>query len=107
MEIKDVLQLNKEKNQKHFQKFRLYRLNPLTIILSKNGWVRSFKGNEINFKKIKFKSGDSLLSCAKTMSNKQTVFIDSRGKSYSVFSHTFPSARGFGEPLNRQTYNKT
>ena len=68
--------------------------------------MRSFKGNEINFKKIKFKSGDSLLSCAKTMSNKQTVFIDSRGKSYSVFSHTFPSARGFGEPLTgRLTIN--
>ena len=91
--------IKQRKESEAFSEVQVIQVEPLTIILSKNGWVRSFKGNEIDFKKIKFKSGDSLLSCAKTMSNKQTVFIDSRGRSYSVFSHTFPSARGFGEPL--------
>ncbi|MBF0204370.1 MAG: DNA topoisomerase IV subunit A, partial [Desulfamplus sp.] len=49
--------------------------------------------------KAKFKSGDELLEVARTMSNRQTIFLDSTGRSYSIASHTFPSVRGMGEPL--------
>ncbi len=74
-------------------------VEPMTIILSKNGWIRSAKGHEFDPEKVKFKSGDAYLAHGRTLSNKQTVFLDSTGRSYSLPSHSFPSARSMGEPL--------
>jgi len=72
---------------------------PITIILSKMGWVRSAKGHEIDAQSLNFKSGDNFLMDAKGRSNQQAVFLDSFGRSYSVGAHQLPSARGQGEPL--------
>lgn len=87
------------KEAEAFSEEDVMTIEPLTIILSRNGWVRSAKGHDFDPEKAKFKSGDSLLSVARTMSNRQTVFLDSTGRSYSIASHTFPSVRGMGEPL--------
>jgi topoisomerase-4 subunit A len=72
---------------------------PVTIILSKNGWIRSAKGHDINPETLKFKTGDSLLSHIRTKNDKPIIFLDSTGRSYMLFSHNFPSARSHGEPL--------
>ncbi len=82
-----------------FSKEEIIQIEPVTIILSKNGWVRSAKGHDIDPAKIKFKPGDSLLSHGRTMSNKNIVFMDSTGRFYSVPAYDLPSARGMGEPL--------
>ncbi len=82
-----------------FSKEEIITIEPVTIILSKNGWIRSAKGHDIDPEKIKFKPGDSFLSHGKTMSNKSIVFIDSTGRVYSVYAYDLPSARGLGEPL--------
>ena len=74
-------------------------IEPVTIILSKNGWIRSAKGHEINPESVKFKSGDSLLGHLRTRSDKPIIFLDNTGRSYMLFSHTLPSARSNGEPL--------
>ncbi|MBF0229455.1 MAG: DNA topoisomerase IV subunit A [Desulfamplus sp.] len=92
--------INVRKEAEAFSKEDIINVEPLTIILSKNGWVRSAKGYDFESEKVKFKSGDELLAVGKTMSNRQTVFLDSEGRSYSIPSHTFPSARGMGEPLS-------
>ncbi|MBF0573981.1 MAG: DNA topoisomerase IV subunit A, partial [Desulfamplus sp.] len=92
--------INVRKEAEAFSKEDIINIEPLTIILSKNGWVRSAKGHDFEPEKVKFKSGDELLAVGKTMSNRQTIFLDSEGRSYSIPSHTFPSARGMGEPLS-------
>lgn len=74
-------------------------IEPVTIILSQNGWVRSAKGHDIDPSKAKFKSGDELMSFLRTKSDKPVVFLDNGGRSYMLFSHALPSARGNGEPL--------
>ncbi|MCP4553623.1 MAG: DNA topoisomerase IV subunit A, partial [Bacteroidetes bacterium] len=74
-------------------------IEPVTIILSQNGWVRSAKGHDIDPSKVKFKSGDNLMSFLRTKSDKPVVFLDNSGRSYMLFSHALPSARGNGEPL--------
>ncbi len=71
----------------------------ITVILSKNGWIRSAKGLEIDTEKLKFKSGDELLSTACGKSDQTTVIIDTTGRSYAIPAHTLPSARGQGEPV--------
>ena len=71
----------------------------VTVILSQNGWIRAAKGHDIDTEKLKFKSGDELLSTASGKSDETTVIIDTTGRSYAIPAHTLPSARGQGEPV--------
>jgi len=72
---------------------------PVTVVLSEKGWVRSAKGHEIDAAGLNYKAGDSNLDSARMRSNQPAVFLDSCGRSYSISAHTLPSARGQGEPL--------
>ncbi|CDH20274.1 DNA topoisomerase IV, subunit A [Xenorhabdus bovienii str. kraussei Quebec] len=72
---------------------------PITVVLSEMGWVRSAKGHEIDPAGLNYKSGDSFRSAARGKSNQPVVFIDTTGRSYSVDPLDLPSARGQGEPL--------
>lgn len=72
---------------------------PVTIVLSEKGWVRSAKGHDIDPSGITYKSGDSFRSAARGKSNQLAIFMDTSGRCYAVPAHTLPSARGHGEPL--------
>ncbi|MEQ9898475.1 DNA topoisomerase IV subunit A [Pectobacterium punjabense] len=72
---------------------------PVTIVLSEMGWVRSAKGHDIDPTGLSYKAGDSFRAVAKGKSNQPVVFIDSTGRSYALDPITLPSARGQGEPL--------
>lgn len=91
--------ITERKESEAFSKEEVIQIEPVTIILSKNGWIRSARGHDIDTAKLKFRTGDEFLSFAHTMSNKPAVFFDSTGKSYSIAAHTLPSARSMGEPL--------
>src|SRR5436190_7960397 len=73
---------------------------PITVVLSQKGWVRSAKGHEIDASTLGYREGDGLLCAARGRSNQQAVFFDSTGRSYSTPAHSLPSARGNGEPLS-------
>ncbi|WP_047679315.1 MULTISPECIES: DNA topoisomerase IV subunit A [Xenorhabdus] len=72
---------------------------PITVVMSQMGWVRSAKGHEIDPAGLNYKSGDNFRSAVRGKSNQPVVFIDSTGRSYSVDPLDLPSARGQGEPL--------
>jgi topoisomerase IV subunit A len=72
---------------------------PVTIVLSEKGWVRSAKGHDLDPRELSYRTGDTYLAALHARSNDTLVFIDSTGRSYSVAPHTLPSARGQGEPL--------
>lgn len=72
---------------------------PITVILSKNGWVRAAKGHDVNGLELSYKAGDEFKGQVNGRSNQQLVFLDSEGKVYSLPGHVLPSARGQGEPL--------
>ena len=73
---------------------------PVTIVLSKSGWVRSAKGHEIDPTTLNYRAGDEFQHSADGRSNEQAVFLDSRCRAYSLSAHTLPSARSQGEPLS-------
>ncbi|MBU0993610.1 MAG: DNA topoisomerase IV subunit A [Proteobacteria bacterium] len=75
-------------------------VEPVTIIMSKNGWVRLAKGHDIDGEKLNYKSGDAFKIAVQGKSNQPAVFMDSSGRSYSLSTHTLPSARGQGDPLS-------
>ncbi len=72
----------------------------VTVVLSKNGWVRLAKGHDIDPEEMNYKAGDGFLTAARGRSNQQAVFIDSFGKTYTLPAHSLPGARGQGEPLS-------
>jgi topoisomerase-4 subunit A len=73
---------------------------PVTVVLSKSGWVRAAKGHEIDPRTLSYKTGDEYHSAARGRTTQQAVFLDSTGRAYSLLAHTLPSARGQGEPLS-------
>lgn len=72
---------------------------PVTIVLSSKGWIRSAKGHDIDPTTLNYKAGDEFRASAAGRSNQPAIFLDSTGRSYSLPTHTLPSARGQGEPL--------
>lgn len=72
---------------------------PVTVVLSENGWIRAAKGHDIDGQALGYKSGDSFCAQASGQSRQMAVFIDSTGRSYSLSAHSLPSARSHGEPL--------
>src|SRR5215475_8309534 len=73
---------------------------PVTVVLSKGGWVRSAKGHEVEVATLSYKGGDAFQALARGRSLQPAVFIDSTGRTYTLPAHTLPSARGHGEPLS-------
>ncbi len=77
----------------------LISADPVTVVLSERGWVRSAKGHEVEAGGLSYRAGDAFLHAATGRSNQLAVFVDSTGRTYAVPVHTLPSARGQGEPL--------
>lgn len=74
-------------------------VEPVTVVLSKQGWIRVAKGHEIDPLSLSYKAGDGFKQAVLGRSNQLAVFIDSTGRTYSLPAHKLPSARGQGEPL--------
>lgn len=77
----------------------LVSAEPVTVILSERGFIRSAKGHEVDPTALNFKSGDDCLASAQGKSNQTVFFLDSTGRVYNIIAHSLPSARGQGEPL--------
>ena len=73
---------------------------PITVILSENGWIRAAKGHDVDAGNLNHKAGDSFLCSIQGKTNEQLLALDSNGRTYSIVTHTLPSARSFGEPLS-------
>ena len=73
---------------------------PVTVILSEAGWIRSAKGHEVDAPNLSFRAGDQYLSHAQGKSNQRVYVLDQTGRSYALAINSLPSARGFGEPLS-------
>ena len=73
--------------------------DPVTIILSAKGWVRSAKGHDIDVESLNYKSSDQYLASSQGKSNQMAVFLDQTGRAFSLPAHSLPSARSQGEPL--------
>lgn len=72
---------------------------PITVVLSQKGWVRSAKGHEVDGAGLSYREGDALRHAVHGRSTQQAAFLDSTGRAYSTPAHSLPSARGNGEPL--------
>lgn len=82
-----------------FTEEQLLTSEPVTVVLSDKGWIRSAKGHEMDPEALNYKAGDGFKFASRGKSNQSVVLLDSTGRSYSLAAHTLPSARGQGEPV--------
>jgi topoisomerase-4 subunit A len=73
---------------------------PVTVVLSRKGWIRAAKGHDVDAATLGYRDGDGLLQAVRGRSTQQVAILDSTGRAYSTLAHTLPSARGNGEPLS-------
>ena len=84
---------------KAFSQEEILSAEPVTVVLSQAGWIRSAKGHDINPETLAFRGEDALKHFANGRNNQMANFFDSTGKVFSIAAHTLPSARGMGEPI--------
>ena len=83
-----------------FDEAELISSDPVTLVLSKRGWIRAAKGHDIDPESLNYREGDSYFASSLSRNNLNAVFLDSKGKAYTLPCHSLPSARGQGEPLS-------
>ncbi|WP_374524569.1 DNA topoisomerase IV subunit A [Sphingopyxis sp.] len=74
---------------------------PVTVILSKRGWIRAQRGHVAadQWSEFKFKEGDDLAFAAHAQTTDKLLVAASDGRFYTVGADKLPGGRGFGEPL--------
>ena len=72
---------------------------PITIICSKQGWIKAMKGHSQNTKDIKYKDGDGEAFIIEAQTTDKLLVFASNGRFYTLGCDKLPPGRGFGEPL--------
>ena len=74
---------------------------PVTVILSKRGWIRAQRGHVAadQWGELKFKEGDELAFATHAQTTDKLLVAASDGRFYTVGADKLPGGRGFGEPL--------
>ncbi|GAA0866169.1 DNA topoisomerase IV subunit A [Sphingopyxis soli] len=74
---------------------------PVTVILSKRGWIRAQRGHVAadQWGEFKFKEGDELAFATHAQTTDKLLVAASDGRFYTVGADKLPGGRGFGEPL--------
>jgi topoisomerase-4 subunit A len=73
---------------------------PVTVVFSKKGWVRARQGWEVEAASLSFKEGDSLMALIRCRTVDPVIFLDSKGRAYTVEAGQLPPARGDGAPAS-------
>ncbi|MEQ1576700.1 MAG: DNA topoisomerase IV subunit A [Hyphomicrobium sp.] len=77
----------------------LMEREPVTIILSDKGWVRTLKGHVDDLSKLEFKQGDGLKQAVKAQTTDKLILFATNGKFFTLEVGQLPGGRGHGEPV--------
>lgn len=72
---------------------------PITVILSKMGWVRAMKGHQPLDAEVKFKDGDGPAFAIHAETTDRIVLMGSNGRAWTLLGANLPGGRGMGEPV--------
>lgn len=72
---------------------------PVTVILSKKGWIRAMRGHVSDFATLVFKEGDGLSAAFHAETTDKVVLFTTGGKFYTLEAAKLPGGRGHGEPV--------
>ncbi|MEQ1510056.1 MAG: DNA topoisomerase IV subunit A [Sphingopyxis sp.] len=74
---------------------------PVTVILSKRGWIRAMRSHidEAARSKLTFKDGDDLAFAVHAQTTDRIILAAQNGRFYTMGADKLPGGRGFGEPI--------
>ncbi len=72
---------------------------PVTVVLSKMGWIRALKGHQDDLSALKHKDGDETLFAVKAETTDKILLFASDGRFFTLDAAKLPGGRGFGEPV--------
>lgn len=75
---------------------------PITVVLSKQGWIRALKGHQSDLSSTKFKDGDELHLSVQMETTDKLILMSSDGRAFTLGGDKLPSGRGQGEPIRFQ-----
>jgi topoisomerase-4 subunit A len=73
---------------------------PVSIICSHNGWIKSIKGHQDDYSNIKYKDGDKSKFIIQCKNNDKLLLFSSLGKFYTLNCSKITTGRGFGDPVS-------
>jgi len=77
----------------------LIEKEPITVLLSDKGWIRTMKGHNIDADAQTFKTDDSLKLAIKCETTDKLLLLSTGGKIYTLSADKLPGGRGHGEPV--------
>jgi topoisomerase-4 subunit A len=72
---------------------------PVTVVVSEKGWIRTLRGHQADLSGVTFKTGDSLHFAFPTETTAKVLLFASNGRFYTIDVSKLPGGRGFGEPV--------
>jgi topoisomerase IV subunit A len=72
---------------------------PITVIYSAKGWVRTTKGHLNDTSSLKFKEGDRLQFALEAETTDKLIAFATNGRFYTIGVGKLPGGRGHGEPI--------
>jgi topoisomerase-4 subunit A len=73
---------------------------PITVILSKKGWLRARNGHGIDVSTLAFKDGDALATTIECKTTDAVILLGASGKTWTLDAANIPAGRGDGAPVN-------
>jgi topoisomerase IV subunit A len=73
---------------------------PVTVIVSRNGWLRSRQGHGLDLAGVAYKEGDGPYAVFETRTIHPIAMIDSTGRAFSIQASDIPGSRGDGVPFS-------
>jgi topoisomerase-4 subunit A len=73
---------------------------PITVILSKKGWVRARSGHGVDMESVTFKDGDARFLEIECKTTDALTVLAAGGKCFTLDAAALPSGRGDGSPVN-------
>lgn len=72
---------------------------PVTVVVSKKGWIRALKGHVQDLSTLTFKGDDALQLGFFTETTAKVLVLASNGKVFTLEASKLPGGRGFGDPI--------
>ena len=77
----------------------LVEREPITVLVSGKGWIRSMKGHVADLSGVQFKGDDALKTAFFTETTAKVLVFASNGKAFTIEASKLPGGRGFGDPI--------
>ncbi|MEM7570362.1 MAG: DNA topoisomerase IV subunit A, partial [Pseudomonadota bacterium] len=72
---------------------------PVTVVCSQKGWIRTLKGHNVAASDLKFKDGDALGFMLPAQTTDKLLLFASDGRFFTLSADKLPGGRGHGEPV--------